>query len=257
MTHFGRVLSRELVEPFLDALYPPRCRLCGCAAEDDLACDDHRLPDAPLGPRCDRCAGALPPALPDGTRCAACRRQRPGFRRVVALGDYQAGELREWVLALKHGGRRDLAHPLGVRLARRWLDSAPSVPAELIAARAVLVPVPLHPWRALERGYDQARALALALARSTGVPIRAVLKRSRATAPQGTPGAVSRAANVRGAFRVRRPRRARQLLEGRDAWIVDDVLTSGATASECARTLRAFGARTVSVLVVARAGERP
>jgi predicted amidophosphoribosyltransferase len=193
-------------------------------------------------------------------RCAACRQRRPAFRRVVALGDYGAA-LREWVLALKHGGRRDLAHPLGVALARRWCgeDGASAGRGE---RGALLVPVPLHPWRAFERGHDQARGLARALSLATGVPLHGVLRRTRATGPQGTPGAVSRAANVHGAFAPIRSAlpggsaRVRRRVEGRDAWLVDDVLTSGATASECARALRALGARSVGVLVVARAGDR-
>ena len=164
-------------------------------------------------------------------------------------------ELREWVLALKHGGRRDLAHPLGACLASRWTELPNRSPDSASRANDVLVPVPLHRWRALERGYDQALTLAQAISRASGVPLRAVLRRARATVPQGSPGAASRSANVQGAFRVARSARARRWLEGRNAWIVDDVLTSGATASECAQHLRGLGARNVSVLVVARAGE--
>ncbi|MEM7308540.1 MAG: ComF family protein, partial [Planctomycetota bacterium] len=225
------------MDPFLsmlgelrDALYPQRCLLCGCAAEG-RACTRHGLPSGPVGPRCGRCADELPPALADGARCRTCRARAPGFRGVLALGDYRGSEgLREWVLAGKHGGRRDalaeLGRRLGLRLARdprgaRW--------------RRVLVPVPLHVARRFERGYDQAALLARAAAAAARLPVIEALRRTRATPAQGAPGARSRRANVRGAFALRRGARA---LAGADVWLVDDVLTSGATAGACASVLR-------------------
>ena len=170
----------------VDALYPSRCALCGEASAPSAAeaCARHALPDpgrGPRGARCDRCARALPPALPDGTRCAACRRRPPRFRRVVALGDYRADEaLRAWVLALKHGGRRDLAPPLGRALARR-LRAA-------FGGRALLVPVPLHPLRRLERGYDQARALARAGGRGARGQLAAAPRPAALDPAPGRPG---------------------------------------------------------------------
>ncbi len=114
----------------------------------------------------------------------------------------------------------------------------------------MLVPVPLHPLRRLERGYDQALLLSRAISKATDLPTRRALARSRYTDPQGEPGHRSRSANVQAAFRARRS--ARELRE-RPVWLVDDVLTSGATASECARILRRAGASRVGLLVIARA----
>jgi ComF family protein len=166
----------------------------------------------------------------------------------VALGDYrEQPALREWVLAFKHGGRADLARPLAEALADA-MDSA----GALADRRALLVPVPLHPRRRVERGYDQAARLALELERACGLSRVVALKRARDTPPQGEPGSSSRQANVRAAF-VPRRRRARRLA-GCAAWIVDDVVTSGATTAECARLLRQMGAAEVSVLALARAG---
>jgi len=244
-----RLVTREL----LDALHPELCRLCGGPAEPGSlvgTCARHALPDptrAPAAPTCELCARRLPPMLPDGERCAACRRRRPRFRRLRVLGDYRADEgLREWVLALKHGGRRDLAVPLGRALAARLLRE------HAHARRALLVPVPLHPLRRLERGFDQAGELARAVAEALGAPVRSLLRRTRWTPVQGALGAVSRRANVTGAFEPLPGARAE--LTGIPVWLVDDVVTSGATVEACAAALGGLGARGVSVLAAARAG---
>ena len=239
-------VCRDWLNPLIDAIYPPKCRLCGAFASDDLACGEHRLPSGLTGPRCERCAASLPASIQAGSRCAACRRKRPNFRRVIALGDYESGALREWLLALKHGHRADLAVPLGCCLGELLMHVG-GTPDD------ILVPVPLHPLRRLERGYDQARALANATARAAGLKVVCGLRRTRATVPQGTPGAVSRRANVRSAFELVPALKKR--LQSRRVWLLDDVLTSGATAGECSRILRQSGADTHGVLVVARAGE--
>jgi ComF family protein len=233
------------------ALYPRACRLCGARSDDGIACAEHRLPEGPGAPRCARCAVLLPGALPDGERCAACRRDPPGFVRCVALADYrrQPG-VQAWVLALKHGGRADLGAPLGALLARRLraLGDAGPGPGD------VLVPVPLHPLRRLERGHDQARAIARGVSTALGLAWGDALVRVRATPAQGAPGAVSRTANVHAAFACRA--RAVRRLAGRAVWLVDDIVTSGSTASECARILRRAGAGPVTVVCLARAGGR-
>ena len=237
-----RVLSE-----LLDAVYPRACFLCGAASEDGVACELHRLPRGPDGPRCGRCSAPLPPALPHGSACAACRRGPPPFGCLVTLADYRASaEVREWILALKHRGRRDLARPLGAALAQ-LLASGPRAPAP----GALLVPVPAHPLRRLERGYDQARLLALATGHALGRPVVRALVRTRFTGVQGAPGSSSRAANVRGAFRLEPDDRRR--VRAREVWLVDDVVTSGATVGECARVLRRAGAARVHVACIARA----
>ena len=115
--------------------------------------------------------------------------------------------------------------------------------------------LPLHPRRRFERGYDQAELLARHAAEAAGVDLAPCLRRVRSTAVQGGPGAVSRAANVRGAFRAGRGWRPGDL-RGAEVWLVDDVLTTGASAAEAARVLRALGAQRVGVLALVRAGER-
>jgi len=232
----------ELRTGFLDALYPLGCRLCGAGLEiDTLGCAAHPLELDRELPRCGRCAAQLAPALPDGGLCPACRREPPRFERALCVGSYRSG-LSDWLLAFKHGGRRDLAQALGALLAERLLERG---------ARGRLVPVPLHPLRRFERGYDQAALLAGELARRTGMSTSAALRRARATRPQGSALSLSRAANVHGAFRL--GPFARRSLAGQEVWLVDDVLTSGSTADECARVLLHAGAVSVGVAVVARA----
>jgi ComF family protein len=228
------------------ALYPELCWLCRARpTADGLGCAEHALAPSrldPAEPRCPGCAERLPVGLAQGL-CARCRREPRGFRRLLAGGAYDAGALREWVLALKHGGRAELAAPLAHFLASAVLEAG-------LGRGAVLVPVPLHRLRRLERGYDQAHLLGAALAEPLGLECVRALRRVRWTAPQGAPGAVSRAANVEGAFE------ARQRVAGREVWLVDDVVTSGATARACAAALRRAGAREVSVLALARVDPR-
>lgn len=283
----ARLLPR-LAHELIDVLYPPRCLLCGAGAAAAVApvdtCRDHRLPERGAVPRCGRCTARLPPAVPDGEECVGCARgaRFPGV--VVSLGDYADPALREWVLALKHGGRRDLGRPLGLLLAReltRVLGQRPAGGGVRALAAAAVVPVPLHPLRRFERGFDQARCLAAGVAEGLEAELVTRLRRLRPTPPQGSPGVASRAANLRGAFQWREPLRVGGRPVARWPWaprrrgtavgdvgardgpaaggargdvvLVDDVLTSGSTLREAARAVRRAGLRPLAVAVVARA----
>jgi len=230
------------------ALYPPLCWLCRARPSvDGLGCAEHALAPCrfdPAEPRCAGCAERLPEGIAGGI-CACCRREPRGYRRLVAGGPYrERAALREWILAFKHGGRRELSRPLSAFLAESWTLAGGPPPG------ALLTSVPLHPLRRFERGYDQARLLAEDLAEHLGLAHASFLRRVRWTPPQGAPGASSRAANVGGAFELV-PRRAARIA-GRSLWLVDDVLTSGATARACAEVLRRAHASEVSVLALAR-----
>lgn len=249
----------ELGRAALDVLYPPLCWLCGqdalrCDFGHASGCETHVLPDGPPGVRCPICALEMAPSLAGAERCAACRRESFGLERLIVLGDYRRQpQLREWVLAFKHGGRPELARPLAAALARRVRTLLPE------AGRGnLLVPVPLHRWRRVERGYDQSARLGSELAEALGWNCARALARTRPTVVQGTAGATSRSANVRGAFGPERwrPLARRAVAEAERVWIVDDVVTSGATLRECARALRRLGARHVSALALARASSR-
>jgi ComF family protein len=154
--------------------------------------------------------------------------------------------MREAIHALKFGGRPVLATPLGRLLAEAGARALPAPPADWADG---LVPVPLHPARLAERGFNQAELLAAPCAARWRVPVlsRALVRR-RPTLPQTDLDPAARRANVRDAFRVPRP----AAVEGRRVLLVDDVLTTGATVGAAARALRAAGAAAVGVLTLAR-----
>jgi ComF family protein len=234
---------RPWVTAALDLVFPPLCPVCdeilGAGRRDPLcgACWEGLERIAP--PWC-RCCGA--PLGVEGL-CGACRSRRPRFayaRAALLYGDLA----REAIHAFKFGGRRGLANPLGDLLAGLGLSALPG------AAPDLLVPVPLHPRRARERGYNQALLLARRLERAWRVPVVAdALVRAVPTLPQADLDAAARRRNVRDAFAVSQPER----IAGRHVVLVDDVLTTGATAGECARSLYRAGAAAVGVLTVARA----
>ncbi len=222
-------------------VYPALCDLCGAPGP----CGLHVLQACPE-PRCVRCASLLPEGVAAGSACADCVVRSPGLTSVLALGSYGEGApLKPWVMAFKHGGRPDLAQPLGSCLGERLLEfGAPS-------ADALLVPVPLHFWRRMQRGYDQAALLARAVSRRADLPWGSILYRRRATWAQGSLLSRGRASNVQDAFELHPDRGT--LVRGRDVYLVDDVYTSGATLRACAKVLRRAGVRRVGALVVARA----
>jgi ComF family protein len=151
--------------------------------------------------------------------------------------------MREALHAFKFRGRRALAAPLGDLLAELAPPVLPGPAADL------LVPVPLHPRRERERGFNQALLLARRLGRVWARQVGGdVLVRSVATRPQTDLSADERRANVRGAFVLRHP----EAVAGRHVVLVDDIMTTGATAAECAACLRRAGAASVGVLTVAR-----
>ena len=213
----------------LDVVIPPRC--VGCGERDRWLCVDCRATLQPLpDDHCHQCAA---PGV--ATRfCANCYRDPPPFEQ-LRVPFLHAGLARQILLDLKYRGHRHLA-PLLADLLR------PHLPAGIDA----IVPVPLHSSRLAERGYNQSELLA----RSLGPPVASgVLVRTRPTPPQAGLNQAERLANVRGAFAA--PSR----LDGRRVLLVDDVCTTGATLSACARTLRRAGAERVLAVTVTRAAD--
>ncbi|WP_293376341.1 ComF family protein [Phenylobacterium sp. SCN 70-31] len=197
------------------------------------------------GPVCDGCG--IPFEYDPGARCAACLAKPRAFDAARAACLYDETS-RDPILKLKHADRVDLAPMLA-----RWISRAA---AELIEEADAIMPVPLHPLRLLGRRYNQAAEIARPLAAMTGTPyLPDALVRRRATASQGGKSGSGRRRNVAGAFDV--PARRRRQVEGLRILLIDDVLTTGATAEGCARALKAAGAARVDLAVVARVQAPP
>ena len=174
-------------------------------------------------------------------RCARCRRIRPSVDRARAIGAYDEA-LRAIIHALKYDGRRSLARKLAALMRSRG--------AEVLNGASCVVPVPLHPSRRRERGFNQAADLA----RHLGMPVRLALRRVRATATQAGLPAARRHKNVRLAFAITRAARG---LDGAIVVLVDDVSTTGATLEACARALKQTGVAEVRALTAARVVASP
>jgi ComF family protein len=200
--------------------------------------------------------GRFYPGLAPGLVCGACHAAPPPFDYARAVAAYRDG-MRAAIHALKYGRRPVIARPLaallaevGARLVTGTCNGAAADgPRDLLDG---VVPVPLHRSRAAERGFNQAELLAAPCARAWRLPLHTgVLVRVRPTRAQTDLDAAARRANVAGAFAVARPRG----VAGRRLLLVDDVLTTGATAGAAARALREAGAAVVGVLVLARVAD--
>ena len=236
-------------------LFPSPCRICAAplARISRLPVCDSCLDKihAIEGPRCAACGERVPnlqASERDGALlCFGCRHNEPAFTRAAAYGSYEGG-LRDLIHLLKYEHVRPAAGVLGRMVAE--------VVADLVegASDPVVVPVPLHPSKWRERGFNQAELIARAAlklhpaALDTKVNAAALVRR-RDTGSQIGLTPAQRRENMRGAFAVVRPLD----LTGRDILLIDDVLTTGATANECARVLLRAGARRVFVATVARA----
>ena len=225
-----RVVGRSVasgIARLADLALPPTC--VGCRRDGTALC-----------PECEaRLNGrrGLPPGSPIGLPSHV---PLPLVAHEWCVG--YAGMGRPAIHALKYGGERRLAEPLGRAMARRW--------REVAGAGDLLVHVPVHASRLRERGYDQAELLAVAAGRDLGLPVVRALERRRATVRQSELDRTARADNLADAFAVRDA--ARDAVRGRWVVLVDDVMTTGATLSEAASVLMRAGTVAVSALTLAR-----
>lgn len=223
-------------------IFPQKCVLCGLSSGESRICELCRniLPRSDC--YCHRCGQPMASAQPDGVNCADCQKCPPAFTRARAPFHY--------------------AFPVDTALKklkfRRQLLFAPAF-AELLlpvidkdfAECDALVPVPLHRWRHVTRGFNQADELCKTLARHTALPIVMSVARTRATGSQSGLSAAERHRNLRNAFAVRGTFQYRYPL------IVDDVITTGTTCNELAKVLLDAGAARVGVLAVAHSSLTP
>jgi ComF family protein len=230
----------------LDFLLPAQCLTCDrpVQAQGQFCATCFAQAAFITAPLCVACGVGFAHAGQGGVEqlCPGCRLHPPPWGAARAALRYD-GHAKRLVLPFKHADRPELAAALAPMMARAG--------AALLARATLLVPVPLHRRRLFTRRYNQAALLARALSRLCGVPAAPdVLRRVRATAPLGDLGASARAAALNGAFAVRPTRAAR--VAGASVVLIDDVMTSGATAAACTETLLAAGAAGVTVLVAAR-----
>jgi competence protein ComFC len=235
----------SLKQGFLQLLAPNTCWICERnlpEAPDSFCptCHEELLRD-PL-PSCPRCGATVGPHVPLEEGCFHCKGESFAFRGVFRVGVYE-GRLRETILRLKQSGAEDLAEAVAPVFAKRMAEALRQLNLD------VILPIPLHWLRYLQRGFNQSEVFARALAGELGKPCRPrLLRRIKRTPPQTSQSRAQRRENVKGAF-LARPGTS---LAGKNVLLVDDVLTTGATAHEAARALKELRPARVYVCVIAK-----
>ena len=250
LTNFGRSILPQADRAFcglFQLVFPDDCRICGArltnvsripvcadcicqptAIAADYYCRDCKTPFLNRFP------------LDEEGRCSLCRLGLTGFDTVYTFGSYE-DTLRGLIHLFKYNKVRPLAKPLGAFIAR-------AIPRE--HRFDIIVPMPLHWRKRWERGYNQSELLAKEVARRWGLPVKKIVRRIKATAPQAGLTNSKRRLNVQGAFA------ASGNVKGLRILLIDDVLTTGTTASACAKVLKRAGASHVAVAAVARTDRR-
>ena len=235
-----------IVKGLIDLIFPPLCAFCGTPlAENDKVdicpgClrDIHFISP----PICPKCGLPFPMEMGEDHLCGQCLGREWHFGSARALGLYE-GTIREAIHTLKYRGKSFLAKPLVGLLNRGY-------PFIDYGSYDLLVPVPLHPKRLRERGFNQALILGKAIGRREEIPCTGfALKKIRWSHPQVSLSPNEREKNVKGSFAVADPAAVR----GKRILLIDDVMTTGSTVNECARELLKAEAGEVDVFTLARA----
>ena len=231
----------KIVDSFLNLIFPKRC--VGCSTVGSYFCasclEVIGFCEIQTCPECRQ------PSI-GGFVHPLCRRPW-GAERTLCPFKFE-GPIEKAIKALKYGGVRDLADELADLVLASFADQNISFGQE-----AVILPVPLHPIKRLERGFNQTDLLAQSLGRRLALSVWAdLLLRQKETPSQTRLNLEQRATNVRGAFRLSEESPKARSLRDRDVIIVDDVFTSGATLRECAQVIKRAGARFVYLLAVAK-----
>ncbi|MFA7586802.1 MAG: ComF family protein [Novosphingobium sp.] len=237
------MMLKQVLDPVLDLVFPPRCPLCGdgLTSQAGLCAACWAQLAIPGDPACSLCQRPFGEGVVAGSICAPCMAQAPRHDGIAA-GTLYNDASRRLVLAFKHGGKIALA-PMMARLMLSRLGD--------VGADWLVVPVPLHRWRLWQRGYNQAALLAGEIARARGARLVVDgLERRKRTPSLGGLGKTARARALSGAIGV--PRSRREIMPGAKVLLVDDVLTSGATSDACLGALRKAGAERVRIACFAR-----
>ncbi|PKN33569.1 MAG: amidophosphoribosyltransferase [Deltaproteobacteria bacterium HGW-Deltaproteobacteria-19] len=240
---------RSFLAGLADLVFPPRCASCSGKLEDGAhfsLCEGCRSGIGIIhSPLCTVCGEPFASDAEKDHPCGSCLVGPPPFATARSLGRYD-GVLMTMIHRLKYREQSRLAEPLGRLLA------AGDYPGLRIGEASLVIPVPLHPRRLRQRGFNQSLLLAKAVGKSHGIPVDArSLRKPVASDPQVSLGRRQRERNVRGVFVVADAER----IKGKGILLVDDVYTTGSTLKECARVLLRAGAREVSVLTLARSVE--
>ncbi len=233
-----------MIGAWLDLLFPRVCAGCGMEVAESgrhLCWDCTAALHFIQPPFCERCGDPIAGRVDHAFTCALCAGRDAGFDRARSAVRYE-GAAAAAIRNLKYNNHLWVVPDLGTLLDAAVRVHYPGLPFDVVSW------VPLYPARRRARGFNQSCELARNLAGRLGLPARSAARRLRPTPSQTSLTVRDRADNVRGAFRAR----TLCLLRGRRVLLVDDVMTTGATANECAAALKAGGAASVSVITVAR-----
>ncbi len=236
----------------LDFIFPRNCLLCGKLNPEGEY--EHVCPECEKtlrilnGPRCEHCSEPIGISnAPNMRECPKCAEKKFAFDKSICLCTFD-GAAREMVHELKYR--------TGTHIVRDMAKIALKIP-ELneYLKKAILVPIPLHNARAIKRRYNQSELIATMLAQTfprCEAKVKSILKRTRSTPTQTTLDREEREKNIKNAFAVQRNKTAASIPKDANIILVDDVMTSGATLSECAKILKKYGFKNVSALTFAK-----
>lgn len=233
------------VSALASLVYPPACVVCSATVEPEEylcdACDDKITRIVP--PFCARCSEPFDGAIDGEFHCANCAQREIYFDAAVSA--YRSrGIVRKILLDFKYGRQIHLRHLVG-----RWLLAALNDKRLREQTFDVIVPVPLHPARERQRSFNQAELLGEILSATMSIKQMSILQRMRFTTTQTAFDRAERMENLRDSFRLRRGAN----VQGLRVLLVDDVLTTGSTLSECARVLKRARAASIFAITAARA----
>ena len=233
------------VRPFVDALFPRICQICDTVLLDpnfESICQECLLSFAPDENRCQRCSAPVPRSVAvTPKKCHLCKKTWH-FQRALCLCTYRAAAAKA-ARRMKSANHEPLTAEIGVHLGK-WLNETVN-----IVHYDALIPIPQHWYRRATLRYNQAEVLARMIATECDIAVREdLLKRTRLTAKQGTKTIQERQLSLVDSFACTKP----DFVQYKSFLLVDDIVTSGATASEAAKPLMDAGAKRVDIVAFAR-----